>query len=293
MSEGSGGDARADPSAPRVPLHLQGVPETLLWTLYHRSVAVADAGNHFDDPLSIELVARIDYPFDTFVTAHTEYLARWHALRVQTMDAEIRRFLTAHPRGTVVALGEGLETQFWRVDNGQVRWLSVDLPEAIAARAKLLPNGPRQTTVDCSAVHERWMDEADASEGLLITAQGLLMYLSLTDVESLVSRCARRFPGASLVFDAVPARMVHSRERLDRAGRGDGYQPPPWVWGMQASVRRRLSVLPGVSDLREVPQVKGHGLVFGVLLPMLRRVPWLAELMPAFPVLRTQFSPPA
>ena len=35
-----------------------------------------------------------------------------------------------HPAGTVVALGEGLETQFWRPDNGRVRWLSVDLPAA-------------------------------------------------------------------------------------------------------------------------------------------------------------------
>ncbi|WP_051341954.1 class I SAM-dependent methyltransferase [Pseudonocardia spinosispora] len=290
MSERSGDDACADPSAPKVPLTLTGVPETLLWNLYHRSIAAADPDNPFEDPKAIELVARIDYPFEEFVTEHTDYLARWHALRVQTLDAEIRRFLTANPGGTVVALGEGLETQFWRVDDGQVRWLSVDVPEAIDARAKLLPEGPRQVSVDCSAMHERWMDEADTDHGLLITAQGLLMYLPLTEVEALVSRCARRFPGESFVFDSVPARMVHSRERLGGTGKGAGYQPPPWVWGMQASVRRRLSVLPGVSELREVPQVKGHGLVFGMLLPTLRRVPWLAELMPTFPVLRTQFA---
>jgi hypothetical protein len=29
----------------------------------------------------------------------------------------VRRFVAQHPAGTVVALGEGLETQFWRVDN--------------------------------------------------------------------------------------------------------------------------------------------------------------------------------
>jgi O-methyltransferase involved in polyketide biosynthesis len=36
---------------------------------------------------------------------------------VLAFDREVRRFLAAHPGGTVVALGEGLETQFWRVDN--------------------------------------------------------------------------------------------------------------------------------------------------------------------------------
>ena len=44
---------------------------------------------------------------------------------------EVRRFLHKHPEGTVVALGEGLGTGFCRVDNGSLRWLSVDLPETI------------------------------------------------------------------------------------------------------------------------------------------------------------------
>lgn len=43
-----------------------------------------------------------------------------------------------HPAGTVVALGEGLETQFWRVDNGAVRWVGVDLSEAEALRRRFL-----------------------------------------------------------------------------------------------------------------------------------------------------------
>ena len=54
--------------------------------------------------------------------------------------AEARRpdTVLADPAGTVVALGDGLETQFWRVDNGRVRWLSVDLEEgAPLARGRL------------------------------------------------------------------------------------------------------------------------------------------------------------
>ena len=63
-----------------------------------------------------------------------------------TFDAAVRRFLGSHPAGTVVALGEGLETQFWRLDNGQVRWLTVDLPETMDLRHRLLPDGPRQSS---------------------------------------------------------------------------------------------------------------------------------------------------
>lgn len=44
----------------------------------------------------------------------------------------------------VVALSEGLETQFWRLDNGRARWLTVDLPETIELRRRLRPHGPRR-----------------------------------------------------------------------------------------------------------------------------------------------------
>ena len=42
----------------------------------------------------------------------------------------------------MVALGEGLETGFWRVDNGSVNWLTVELPEMAALRRELLPAAP-------------------------------------------------------------------------------------------------------------------------------------------------------
>jgi O-methyltransferase involved in polyketide biosynthesis len=45
---------------------------------------------------------------------------------VATFDAAIRRFLARYPSGTVVALGEGLQIQFWRVDS-RMWWISVDL----------------------------------------------------------------------------------------------------------------------------------------------------------------------
>jgi hypothetical protein len=80
------------------------------------------------DPKAVELVDTIDYPFEErFGVGHPRQ-AQGQALRVLCFDQEIRRFLSVHPKGTVTALGEGLETQFWRVDNGRVRWLTVDLP---------------------------------------------------------------------------------------------------------------------------------------------------------------------
>jgi O-methyltransferase involved in polyketide biosynthesis len=108
--------------APVAKVELAGVPETALWNLYQR--ASAARGGHLDDPRAVEVRARLDYPFERFDVPYAGLAARLHALRVRTMDAAVRRLLAGSPDATVVALGEGFETQFWRVDDGRLRWLT-------------------------------------------------------------------------------------------------------------------------------------------------------------------------
>jgi O-methyltransferase involved in polyketide biosynthesis len=241
-----------------VKVELGGVPETLLWTLYNRSVEARRPDAILADPRAVALVDAIDYPFaERFVSPG--FVAQAHALRVQRFDTEVRRFLAANPDGTVVALGEGLETQFWRVDNGRVQWVTVDVPETIEVRERLLGHGDRQTLIAASAFEERWIDEIDRAGGVLITAQGLFMYFEFADVERLVGLLRRRFPGATLVFDAVAPRLAaHSQKP-----RGDGYQPPPWLWGIDRDKRRRLG-----AERLVLP--RGRGIFLGYVAPLLR-----------------------
>jgi hypothetical protein len=79
---------------------------------------------------------------------------------------------------------------------------------------------PRRRTIAGAALDEHWMDEVGGSRGLLVTARGLLMYFEPAAVRCFLASCARRLPGAALVFDAVPEWMK------TRSGRGgDGYRP--------------------------------------------------------------------
>lgn len=270
----------------RVKADLTGIPETLLWNVYHRALAARGTHPLLRDPKAIELVERIDYPFSRFGGDPT---GQWHSLRVLRFDTEIRRFIADHPRAVVVALGEGLETQFWRVDNGQIRWLSVDLPEAVALRRQLLPDEPRLRTLACSATDPRWMDEVDPGQGVLVSAQGLLMYLQPGDVDRLVRLAARRFPGQALLFDGVPS-WVAARARARRQRR-PGYHLPGCAWNVDTAERRRLARLPGIAEFREFRPARGRGPFFGVLLPVLRQIPVLRTCLPENPVFLARLSP--
>lgn len=274
----------------KMPAELTGVPETLLWTLYQRAAEARRPDTALRDARAVELVEAIDYPFEERF-GHGE-LGQWQALRARCFDLEVTAFMRRHPDGTVVALGEGLETQFWRVDNGRVRWLTVDLPEIVELRRRLLPpESPRQRMIGGSALERIWLDEVDPAPGLLITAQGLLMYLEPTDVHRLVAAAATRFPGAAMVLDGVP-RWFSARTVKGRMTTRHGYTAPPMPWALDAAEKERLRTLhPGIA-LRELRPPRGHGLVHGLLFPLLNRNAWIRSLgLTGLPIVRLDFGP--
>lgn len=259
---------------------LTGVPETLLWTLWYRALEARRPDTVLADPMAVDLVEAIDYPFEQRFGS-TAGLAQGQALRARRFDIVVRRFLARHPDGTVVALGEGLETQFWRVDNGRVRWLSVDLPETVEVRSALLPAEPRLRTHAGSVLEPDWMDEVDPGRGVLLTAQGLLMYLRPGQVRDLIAGCAGRFPGGALVFDAVP-RWFSARTVRGGIGRGQAYQPPPMPWALDPDQQQQIrAVHPNIVGVRDLPLPPGRGWFYGLLVPRLHAVPVLGARRPS------------
>jgi O-methyltransferase involved in polyketide biosynthesis len=89
---------------------LDAVPETMLWTLYYRAAEARRPDHVLSDEIAVELVDRIGFDFEARFGSANLLMAQ--ALRARRFDEEVRRFASDNPRGTVVALGEGLETQF-------------------------------------------------------------------------------------------------------------------------------------------------------------------------------------
>ncbi|MFJ9817734.1 class I SAM-dependent methyltransferase [Streptomyces sp. NPDC101151] len=266
------------------------MPETLLWNLYQRAFEARQPHPVLDDPKAVELVERIDYPFEETFGTPSPFLAQGQALRVRTFDDAVRGFLREHPDGTVVALAEGLETQFWRVDNGRVRWLCVELPETAKVRRALLPDQERRRTLAQSALDLSWREEIDATKGVLVTAQGLLMYLHPAEVRELIAGCAEGFPGGTLIFDAVP-RWFSERTMRGEMKTAQGYVTPPMPWALDAGDLPKVRTAhPAICEVHELPLPRGRGLYYGTVWPVLRRLPGLRNIRPTMTVL-TRFGP--
>lgn len=267
-------------------VQLSGVPETLLWTLYYRATEAARPDSVLPDPVAVDLLTRIDFPFRERFGAARANPSQVEGLRSRRFDAEVRAFLAEHPDGTVVALGEGLETQFWRVDNGRVRWLTVDLPQTIDVRRKVLPCGPRQRLLACSALDERWLDEVDPGKGVLITAQGLLMYFQEHEVHQLIAACADRLPGGVMLFDAIP-KWINLPGVNAAMQTSSGYRCPARPWSVNAGAPQGFRALhPNIVDVHDLWITRGRGFVFGLLAHRANRIPVVRRYLPSMLSLR-------
>ncbi|BBX84460.1 class I SAM-dependent methyltransferase [Mycolicibacterium aubagnense] len=250
--------------------HLDGVSETALLTLHQRASEAARADGIIDDPMAVVLRDALDYDYENFGRIHQAT-----ALRALVFDNITRDYLRAHPRATVVALAEGLQTSFWRLDNGELTWLSVDLEPIMQLRERLLPSSQRLRHCAQSALETSWLDEVDAQGGVLITAEGLFQYLDQDTVFTLIAACAKRFPNGRLAFDSIPRFVsLHSQRRGFKLS--TEYTSPPMPFWFTADQYDELRSIPGVRAVREMRYPPGRGR----LLPWanrLSRLPGLAR----------------
>ncbi|KKW63335.1 methyltransferase [Mycolicibacterium elephantis] len=264
---------------------LTGVSETALMTLQVRATEARRPDAILDDPMAIQLVDSIDFDFAKFGIPRRQDMA----VRSLAFDRHTRRYLRDHPKATVVALAEGLQTSFYRLDAADVghefRWLTVDLPPMIELRRKLLPASERVQMAAQSALDFSWMDRVDTEHGVFITAEGLLMYLQPEEALGLIAECAKRFPGGQMMFDLPPAWFAAAITRgvLRPSLR---YRVPPMPFSLTPSQAANLvQDIPGIRAVHDVPIPPGRGTVFNALVWAAQRIPVFDPVRPVFTLL--------
>lgn len=182
---------------------LSGVPETMLVPLYARAVETAREDAICSDPYAVEMVTRIDYDFSRFDADAATALGI--AVRTVILDELAGDFLVRHPESVVINIAAGLDTRFLRLDNGKVRWIELDLPEAMDVRLRFIPEQPpRYTSVAASALDPAWPDQVDAQgRPVLVIVEGLLMYFTEDEVRQLLTMLLDRFPGCEMLLEVV------------------------------------------------------------------------------------------
>jgi O-methyltransferase involved in polyketide biosynthesis len=184
-------------------IKLGGVSETLLIPLYIRYKETQRPDALLQDEKAVTMVEQMDYDFSRIKLQRHDELAL--ILRVCEFDRFALDFMASHPDPVVVHIGCGLDTRFERVDNGQVEWYDLDLPDVISLRRKLFrEQGERYHLLSGSVFDNGWIElvKEHRLRPFLFIAEGVLPYFEESLVRSLVLMLQEHFPGAELVCDA-------------------------------------------------------------------------------------------
>jgi O-methyltransferase involved in polyketide biosynthesis len=196
--------------AEQVKVQLGAVQETLLIPLAARARETRKKRPVLRDPKAAEILASVE--FDT-----GKYGRGWGGgvtvLRTAIFDYWVSGFLAEHPGGTVVEIGTGLNTRFDRVDNGQVHWIDLDLPDVIELRRRFFADSGRRRMVAASVLDQDWLPMVQDSPGpYMFVADGVLAYLA--QAPQVITRIAEQFPGALIAFDTYSRRTLNQQHKL-------------------------------------------------------------------------------
>jgi O-methyltransferase involved in polyketide biosynthesis len=196
----------------KVKIQLSGISQSMLGCLWGRAQLSKRYSSLFYDEKAIELVEKIDYDFSTSDDVQGIWFSISHkldlpglgliTLRARQFDEKLRTYIIEHPRACVVNIGAGLDTTFYRVDNGLIHWYDLDLPAVIDIRRQLLPEPDRVTYIAKSFLDPSWCKDITYSkDGVFMIAGGVFRFFEGSQVKQFFSMLADNFDGGEIVFN--------------------------------------------------------------------------------------------
>ncbi len=207
--------------------------ETMLMTLSGRAIQSQWKNPILRDLWAEEAMRHIDYDLSKQLTG----VAAWSiwkdigptiiATRAATFDLLTTRFLADHPNAVVLQVGCGMDSRVFRVNPpAGVEWFDVDYPDVIDLRRQLFPERDAYHQIGAPLDDLRWLDEVPRDRPGLLIAEGVLHYLSETEVKALLNAVVTHFPGGQIIFDICNSFIVKS------AGANVGGTGATYKWGL-------------------------------------------------------------
>ena len=214
-------------------IHFTKEKETMLMTLDGRALQSQWKNPILRDPWAEEAMQHIDYDISKSYRGVGSW-SMWNkigctiiATRAATFDLLTNRYLAAHPDATVLHVGCGMDSHVFRVaPPASVQWFDVDYPDVIDLRHQLFPERDAYHLIGAPLSNLRWLDEVPRERPGLLIAEGVLHYLSETDVKALLNTVVAHFPSGQMIFDICNPWIVK------RAGSNVGGTGAIYKWGL-------------------------------------------------------------
>lgn len=124
-------------------------------------------------------------------------------LNPDIIDEAVKTFIQTHPKGTVINLGAGLDNRFFRLDNGDITWYDVDVPDTIELRQTFFGSNERYKLISSNIFSKSLFRHLRPNADTLIIIEGLAMYYSEHKVQALFKHICNYFSSCEILLEAI------------------------------------------------------------------------------------------
>jgi O-methyltransferase involved in polyketide biosynthesis len=211
--------------------------DSLFLTLCARALDNRSPHPILADAAADEIVRKLDYDYGQF-NLNTNLVVTC-AHRARKLDEVASRFIDDHPSAIGLDLGTGLDTRVVRIaPPATADWYDIDFPAVIAARERLIPRASNAHGVGADLTSTDWLDAIPTDRPAVVVADGLMAFLTLDEMASLVNRLVNHLPSGEIAFNSYTRFAIraakHSRgtksvaDLVKSAGFDDPHEPERW-----------------------------------------------------------------
>lgn len=249
---------------------LTGSAETMLQSFYARAKYSRKKNAKFYDAKAIELVDKIDYDFSKAEKDST--MSNGVIARTIVFDELVKDFINKNPDCTVVNIACGLDTRFYRMDNGRITWYNVDLPETIEVRDAIYHESGRVSAIGISATDPSWADKVTKRGKMLFIIEGLSMYLTSDENAQMLSIIRDKFDNATVLMECLAKKWVN-KEHTEKSIQDTGAK---FVFGAD-TFDDLGKAADGFRCIKNDDIIRGMSVIMPVLKPF-RKLPFLKKI---------------
>ncbi len=252
-------------------ISINGVPETMLQTMYARAKETKKKNAVIHDEKAVEIVEKLDYDFS--LADKDGAMGNGVIARTIMLDKMVSAYLNKNKDAIVVNLACGLDTRCYRNEGKYKRWYNIDLSDSINVRARFMEEqGPVIYQFAESAMEEAWAEKIEYSgEPVLVVIEGLTMYLSEEDVVKIFDIIDKKFKKATVLVETMNPFIVKNikEKSIDQS-------EAKFTWGVKNG-KILAEKLPAFSHVADHSLAEGMA-VFVPIYRVLKKIPLVANI---------------
>ncbi len=254
----------------KMKVRVQGVPETMLQTLYARAEESQKPNHYIYDEKAIEIVSQLDYDFSK--ASGDKMMSYGVIARTIILDRLVQEFLAENAGAVVINIACGLDTRCYRMAGKYARWYNVDLPETMEIRSRFLKEDGPVYQIAKSATDETFTDSIEYhGEPVLVVIEGLTMYLSGADVQQMFHIIDKKVEKATVLVEVMSPFSVNNIKEKSIEG-----SKAKFSWGVRKG-RELEALVPPFRSQRDVSLVEGME-VFMPIYKVIGKIPFVRNI---------------